>query len=109
MTCPHLVAVPIVLEAMEVAGDVKPGTLQQARRQIKAQSREPVKYVHAIANSLFRGAGIDIDRFVPDRQSPQEAGDPLDLLQKDYLLFLSDGEPKQTHGNDYRRNLPTNN
>ena len=82
-----------------MSGTIKEGSLAIAQEQARLQRKEPLKQTQAFFNAALQGLGVSLDIHLPDPSTALQS-DADRLSRRGALIFLSDGEPKQSLGKD---------
>lgn len=79
---------------MERNEQVAVGSLKEAKRKLRMDKYEPLKFVKALNNALHHGIGFSLDKFLPLVHPPRNA-DLITLSENPTFIFLTDMEPQQ--------------
>lgn len=84
-------------ENLEAKGELAPGSLKDAKKQIRINKYDLLKFVKCLQNAMYHGIGRSLDEFLPVVRPPAQVEQKA-LEQNATFIFLTDMESQQSLG-----------
>ncbi len=82
---------------MESSGELATGSLKDAKKQLRMNKYDLLKYVKCLQNAIHHGMGRSLDEFLPTVRPPADVKQSA-LEQNPTFIFLTDMESQQSLG-----------